>query len=119
VRTLVKTSGALAVIIAAIIGLYGVLNPQPAPMPDLTRAELSQAKTNEALALQTREQWRESIPVLDAAVKYDPRNCQALYQRGFAEWMVGDKAGARGDFAATLTINPEHKQAHDMLTSLR
>jgi hypothetical protein len=45
-------------------------------------------------------------------VRADPKNAVALYGRGMAKQLKGDKAGANADIAAAKQINPDIALRH-------
>ena len=53
-----------------------------------------------------------AIADFDQAIKLDPREALAFYNRGNAKWHNRDYEGARLDYDATLRIRPDHANAY-------
>ena len=48
-----------------------------------------------------------AIADFDQAIKLDPKNAKAIYERGVAKRKSGDAAGADADIAAAKQLDPD------------
>jgi hypothetical protein len=53
-----------------------------------------------------------AIADYDQAIKLNPREALAYYNRGTARWDKGDREGAVADYDMALQINPDHANCH-------
>ena len=63
-------------------------------------------------------QREAALADVEAALKLDPRNIDALLERGLQRRLAEDKAGARADWMAVLSIGPETAQGDDARLNL-
>ena len=60
-------------------------------------------------------QYSEAIEVLKKVVADDPKNADAWNMLGFSYRNIGDSGNAWDAYERALTINPNHKGAHEYL----
>jgi eukaryotic-like serine/threonine-protein kinase len=58
------------------------------------------------------EDLRAALAKADAAVARDPKDAEALYQRGLVHMRLREFAPARDDFTRALKLKPNHAEAH-------
>ena len=60
-----------------------------------------------AAARRALNRMKDARADIDSALKLDPRNADALVERGSLKLIAGDKQGARADWREVLTIAPD------------
>lgn len=53
----------------------------------------------------------EALEVLDGLIAVSPDDDKLLFERGKIRWRLGDRAGATGDYAKAVMINPDSPAA--------
>jgi arylsulfatase A-like enzyme/Flp pilus assembly protein TadD len=74
-----------------------------------------QVMTAYGLALARLGRTAEALAALDRARALDPSNTRLLVETGTVRMIANDRAGARRDFDAALTRNPQLARAHSSL----
>ncbi len=69
-------------------------------------AVLSAAFTNRGSGYANKGDYGRAIQDYDQAIKLDPKNAHALFNRGVAKIKKGDKIGGEADQAAARRIDP-------------
>ena len=59
------------------------------------------------------ENHKLAIANYDQALKHDPNNAEAYYNRGKARSDLGDLEGARADYGKALKLNPDNVEAYN------
>lgn len=71
-----------------------------------------------AVRLIRREKYADAIPYLDRALQDKPHNANVLNYLGFTHRMLGDYPGSLAFYQKALSIDPDHKGAHEYLGEL-
>ena len=74
--------------------------------PEATIAQLVLALVNRGVAFQTRRQYDSAIADYDEAIRLNPDQAEALFNRGNLRLFKGDKTGGDADIARAIAVNP-------------
>ncbi len=55
--------------------------------------------------------FQEALGLIDILVNESPGDDVLLFERGKLKWRLGDRAGATGDYAKAVLINPDSPAA--------
>ena len=64
------------------------------------------------------EKYEDAIPLLEKAVKADPKNADALNYLGYSHRKLGHTEKALDYYAQALAVNPKHRGANEYLGEL-
>lgn len=89
-----------------------------APAPSDQPATVEDVDLERAIALIWAEEYAEAEPLLQAALKRNPRNPDAWNYLGFATRKLGELGAARGYYENALRLDPGHLKAMEYLGEL-
>lgn len=103
------TALALAPMPAAAIGGE---EETPAATPAMTRQYETAKRAIDA------KRYRVAIPILQDVIRAEPKNANAYNLLAYSERKLGDLDKAFGHYRIALTLDPEHRGAHEYLGEL-
>ena len=63
--------------------------------------------SQEYFDLISQNRLENALQLIDRLIKDNPHDSLMLFERGKLRWKMGDRAGATGDYAKSVEINPE------------
>lgn len=73
---------------------------------------------DQAMALIDDERYADAVPLLEIAVKKNPKSPDAWSQLGFASRKSGNWKAGEGHYAKALALDPNHQEALEYLGEL-
>ena len=108
----------LTAALAALLLLAGpAVAMAPAPSTEASPAS-GGSDYDKAVALIDNERYAEAIPLLESAVKKNPKSPDAWSQLGFASRKTGNWKAGEGYYAKALALDPNHQEALEYLGEL-
>ena len=110
----------LAIVIAALLAF----SPEPAiafGSTDDSSASTSSPGAEELAKAEKKvkaQKYADAIPLLEKALKADPKNADALNYLGYSHRKLGHTDEALGFYQQALAINPKHRGANEYLGEL-
>ena len=107
-----------ATLAAALLLAVPAVAMAPAASTDAKPSAVTGSEYDQAMALIDDERYAEAVPLLEIAVKKNPKSPDAWSQLGFASRKSGNWKAGEGHYAKALALDPNHQEALEYLGEL-